>query len=206
MNPGTLFQLLLNVFYIQSCVTTDLVYTCKRVFQSSAHKPRNQCKHQQFCVIFLSPGQFCWGDGLQSASQRALKYAHWIGLYLSFHLNWVLGLFVHGRLQNRKTSEDTCGHDITSLIRGNLVSCRQVSRSSVSSDDGSGYLCDTISTKTLVYLISTLNASFAEYDFSDAKSEEFSKEPSLQVSSVNFQPGHICEDIFICEPQNGMYT
>jgi len=41
------------------------------------------------------------------------KYAHWIGLYLSFHLSWVLGPFVHGRLQNLKTSEDTFGHDIT---------------------------------------------------------------------------------------------
>jgi len=28
------------------------------------------------------------------------KYARWIGPYLSFHLNWVLGPFVHGRLQN----------------------------------------------------------------------------------------------------------
>jgi len=28
------------------------------------------------------------------------KYAHWIGLYLSFHLNWVLDPLVHGRLQN----------------------------------------------------------------------------------------------------------
>ena len=53
----------------------------------------------------------------------------------------------------------------------------------MSSDDGGvGFLCDTISTKSLFYLISTLNASFAEYDFSDAKADEFSKEPSLQVS------------------------
>jgi len=43
------------------------------------------------------------------------KYAYWIGLYLSFHLSWVLGSFVHGRLQNLKTSEDTFGHDITAL-------------------------------------------------------------------------------------------
>lgn len=42
-------------------------------------------------------------------------------------------------------------------------------------------LCDTISTKTLFYLISTLNASFyPDYDFSLAKSEEFSCEPSIQ--------------------------
>ncbi|XP_064640942.1 repressor of RNA polymerase III transcription MAF1 homolog [Lineus longissimus] len=49
------------------------------------------------------------------------------------------------------------------------------------SEGGEGPLCDTISTKTLFYLISTLNASFApDYDFSNAKSGEFSKEPSLQ--------------------------
>ncbi|KAK2168578.1 hypothetical protein NP493_1224g00004 [Ridgeia piscesae] len=49
------------------------------------------------------------------------------------------------------------------------------------SDEGEGPLCDTISTKTLFYLISTLNASFQpDYDFSNAKSDEFSKEPSLQ--------------------------
>jgi len=43
------------------------------------------------------------------------KYAHWIRLYLSFHLSWILDLFVHGRLQNLKASEDTFGHDITPL-------------------------------------------------------------------------------------------
>lgn len=56
--------------------------------------------------------------------------------------------------------------------------------------DGESYLCDTISTKTLFYLISTLNASFnPDYDFSKAKSEEFSKEPSPQwvVSTVDNQ-------------------
>jgi len=57
---------------------------------------------------------------------------------------------------------------------------RQLSSSSMS-DDGEGPLCDTISTKSLFYLISTLNASFnPDYDFTSAKSEEFSKEPSLQ--------------------------
>jgi hypothetical protein len=40
--------------------------------------------------------------------------------------------------------------------------------------------CDTISSKILFYLKSTLNASFdPDYDFSDAKSEEFSREPSV---------------------------
>jgi len=41
------------------------------------------------------------------------KNAHWIGLYPSFHLNWVLGPFVHGRLQNLQTSEVTFAHGIT---------------------------------------------------------------------------------------------
>ncbi|ELT94897.1 hypothetical protein CAPTEDRAFT_177534 [Capitella teleta] len=55
---------------------------------------------------------------------------------------------------------------------------RHYSRSQ--SDEGEGHLCDTISTKTLFHLISTLNASFnPDYDFSNAKSGEFSKEPSL---------------------------
>jgi len=35
------------------------------------------------------------------------KYAHYIGLYLSFHLNWVLGPFVRVRFQNLQTSEVT---------------------------------------------------------------------------------------------------
>ena len=44
------------------------------------------------------------------------KYAHQIGLYLSFHLNWVLGPFVHGRLQNLQTSEVTFAQVITPLM------------------------------------------------------------------------------------------
>ena len=60
-----------------------------------------------------------------------------------------------------------------------MIHCRY---SKSAGSDGEGYLCDTISTKTLFYLISTLNASFnPDYDFSNAKSEEFSKEPSIQV-------------------------
>ena len=44
------------------------------------------------------------------------KYVHWIGIYLSFRLNWVLSPFVHGRLQNLQTSEVTSAHVITSLM------------------------------------------------------------------------------------------
>ncbi|XP_034826003.1 repressor of RNA polymerase III transcription MAF1 homolog [Maniola hyperantus] len=47
------------------------------------------------------------------------------------------------------------------------------------SGDEEGVLCDTISRKTLFYLIATLNAAFPDYDFSMAKSSEFSAEPSL---------------------------
>ena len=55
--------------------------------------------------------------------------------------------------------------------------------SSISGDEeNQGPLCDTISRKTLFYLIATLNASFQpDYDFSHARSEEFSREPSIQV-------------------------
>lgn len=48
------------------------------------------------------------------------------------------------------------------------------------SGDEEGPLCDTISRKTLFYLIATLNSAFPDYDFMDVKSHEFSKEPSLQ--------------------------
>ena len=44
-----------------------------------------------------------------------------------------------------------------------------------------GELCDTITRKTLFHLISTLNAAFPDYDFTDARASEFTKEPNLQV-------------------------
>ena len=47
---------------------------------------------------------------------KGSNYAHWIGLYLSFHVSWVLGPFVHGRLQNLQTSEVTFAYVITPLI------------------------------------------------------------------------------------------
>ena len=110
-NPISTF--LLNIFSIQTCVTTGLVCTRKRFFQTSVCKPGNQCKHQQLCVNFLFRGQFCCVDGLISASPRALSMR--IG-YLSFHLTWVLGPFVHGRLQTMKPSGGTFSHDIAPLI------------------------------------------------------------------------------------------
>ena len=64
------------------------------------------------------------------------------------------------------------------------VLVRTVSGSS-SQGMGSGgemvQLCDTISNKTLFYLRSTLTSSFQpDYDFTDTKSDEFSRVPSIQ--------------------------
>jgi len=62
------------------------------------------------------------------------------------------------------------------------------------SDSEEPPLCDTISRKLHFYLIGTLNASFQpDYDFSHTKSEEFSKEPSLnhvmnEVDNNCFKP------------------
>jgi len=58
---------LLHGFSSQTCVTASLVYTCKRICQTSARKPRNQRKHQQLCVNFLSRGQFWCVDGFRQA-------------------------------------------------------------------------------------------------------------------------------------------
>ncbi|XP_053401640.1 repressor of RNA polymerase III transcription MAF1 homolog isoform X2 [Mercenaria mercenaria] len=74
-----------------------------------------------------------------------------------------------------------------------------------SMSDGESYLCDTISTKTLFYLISTLNASFnPDYDFSNAKSEEFSKEPSPEwvINTVDSQLQSAANEIFCRIKQN----
>ena len=61
---------------------------------------------------------------------------------------------------------------------------RSLSRFSSGSEDES-ILCDTIARKTLFHLISTLNAAFPDYNFSDTKAEEFTKEPSLQFVCQN---------------------
>jgi len=60
------------------------------------------------------------------------------------------------------------------------------SPSGVTSTSSNGApLCDVISRKTLFYLISTLNAAFPDYDFTDTRSSEFSKEPNLQYVMNN---------------------
>lgn len=54
-------------------------------------------------------------------------------------------------------------------------------RGSQSSGGEDSPLEDKINRKTLFYLISTLNAAFhPDYDFSNASSQEFSREPSLE--------------------------
>ena len=52
---------------------------------------------------------------------KSSKYAHWIGLYLSFYLNGVLGPFVHGRLQILQTSEVTSAHVITPVRKPGIA-------------------------------------------------------------------------------------
>lgn len=66
-------------------------------------------------------------------------------------------------------------------------------------DGNEEFPCDTISTKMLFYLISTLNASFnPDYDFSLAKSEEFSREPNIQwvMNAVECQLLNVVDDAF----------
>ena len=70
-----------------------------------------------------------------------------------------------------------------SVSPGNSYS-RSFSRSSGSEDESSNILCDAIDRKTLFSLISTLNAAFPDYDFSTAKSDEFTKEPVVGVLQV----------------------
>ena len=56
----------------------------------------------------------------------------------------------------------------------------QYSRSFSSADEAENPLNYVCSKKTLFHLVCTLNASFLpDYDFSNAKSDEFSKEPSV---------------------------
>jgi len=55
---------------------------------------------------------------------------------------------------------------------------------SFSADESESPLSSTCSRKTLYYLISTLNASFRpDYDFSCSKSDEFSREPSIDYAT-----------------------
>lgn len=50
-----------------------------------------------------------------------------------------------------------------------------------------GRLDEAAPRKTFFYLLSTLNASFPDYDFSDVRPDQFIKQPSLDlvINSVN---------------------
>ena len=58
---------------------------------------------------------------------------------------------------------------------------------SIDEEESNVIISSTCSRRTLFYLIATLNASFQDYDFSNAKSEEFSREPKLEwvINSIN---------------------
>lgn len=79
---------------------------------------------------------------------------------------------------------------------------------SLTSEEGDKelHLCDTISRKTLFYLIATLNASFGpDYDFSKAKAEEFSREANhnwvINAIDANFlsSPAHQSYSVLKCQ-------
>ena len=62
------------------------------------------------------------------------------------------------------------------------VYVRMPSYASTTSTTSEPHMCDTISITTLLYLRQALNLSFhPDYDFSNTKSEEFSREPDLKV-------------------------
>ncbi|MPC30326.1 Repressor of RNA polymerase III transcription MAF1 [Portunus trituberculatus] len=66
--------------------------------------------------------------------------------------------------------------------RNRLRENKSKSMSSQSSGGEDSPLADKINRKTLFYLISTLNAAFyPDYDFSNASSQEFSREPSVEA-------------------------
>jgi len=68
--------------FVARLLYSDLCDTRKRICQTSARKPWNRCKLQQLCDNFD-----------EKYVIEGSKCAYWIGLYLSFHLNCVLGPF-----------------------------------------------------------------------------------------------------------------
>ncbi|CAL1679128.1 unnamed protein product [Lasius platythorax] len=84
------------------------------------------------------------------------------------------------------SEEGVTPHDLQALsppqtFLGTSPAQGYLSRSLSGDEEGAIALCDTINRRTLFYLTSTLNSTFnQDYDFSNAKSEEFSKHRSLQ--------------------------
>ncbi|XP_016971442.1 repressor of RNA polymerase III transcription MAF1 homolog isoform X2 [Drosophila rhopaloa] len=76
----------------------------------------------------------------------------------------------------KRFTADTHGHDLQALSPPQTLTdfSPNFRRNNSQSGDEGITLCDTISRKTLFYLIATLNASFEpDYDFSDAKQRAF---------------------------------
>lgn len=83
------------------------------------------------------------------------------------------------------------------LPRSFLVHREDSLNSLNSLDETDGILCPSISKKTLYYLKATLNASFSpDYDFSQTKSSEFTREPSFDyvARAINGQMISILAD------------
>lgn len=84
------------------------------------------------------------------------------------------------------SEEGVTPHDLQALappptFLGTSPAQGHSSRSVSGDEEGAMTLCDTINRRTLFYLTTTLNSTFnQDYDFSNAKSKEFSKQPSLQ--------------------------
>ncbi|XP_071824541.1 repressor of RNA polymerase III transcription MAF1 homolog [Apostichopus japonicus] len=75
--------------------------------------------------------------------------------------------------------------------------------------DGGGPLCYTCSRKMIFYLKSTLNAAFhPDYDFSDTKSDEFSREPSFQwtMSSVDSNMFSVAGELYGSQIRSQLWT
>ncbi|KAK9888378.1 hypothetical protein WA026_000629 [Henosepilachna vigintioctopunctata] len=83
-------------------------------------------------------------------------------------------------LYKRFNPEGVHPNDLQALSPPSGLSPGSSHYSRSTSGDEDGLLCDTISRKTLFYLIATLNSAFPDYDFMDVKSDDFSKEPSRQ--------------------------
>ena len=80
------------------------------------------------------------------------------------------------------SSSQPYGSPVAYQASGSPVYVRMPSFTSVTSSSSEPQVFDTISVTTLLYLRQALNLSFhPDYDFSNAKSEEFSREPSLKL-------------------------
>lgn len=76
-------------------------------------------------------------------------------------------------MYKRFTSEGVNPNDLQALSPPQSVSPGHCQYSRSVSGDEEGPLCDTISRKTLFYLIATLNSAFPDYDFMDVKVSGF---------------------------------